>query len=99
MAYTTKYSRNHTQAKSFSQQGQPTLFSRSQMDRVKIKKEKPPVTPITITSYIHFGKYQGRLIGDIINDAAYITWYCRKTNRPLSPEVKTAIINHQYLSQ
>lgn len=78
---------------------QKNLFSKAQLQAVKIKKEKPPPPPILLKTIVPFGQYKGMAIQQLINKPGYINWLAKATKRQLSAEVITAIQNNNYLAQ
>jgi len=85
--------------KGFWQPASPTLFSPRQLAQAKVRREKKPKAPITLSTYIPFGKHAGKFIRDIVLDDRWIRWWSRSSKRPLSNEVTQAITHQSFLAQ
>jgi len=100
MAKTINYSPGrNTNMNLFLQGSQQSLFSPKALKQAKIKKEKLPPPPILLKTFIPFGQYKGMLIENILNNESFITWWSKKSKRPIAPEVTEAIKQLKYLSQ
>lgn len=81
------------------QHTQKSMFSKAQLQAVKIKKEKPPPPPILLKTIVPFGQYKGMAIQQLLNKPGYIHWFATATKKQLSTEVLTAIQNNNFLAQ
>ena len=78
-------------------QKQLPLFSKKQLPQVKPVKKQP--SPITLNTYIPFGKYQGKCIKDVLHDDGWIKWWALTAKRAIDKQVLEIINRYKLLAQ